>query len=415
MQLLISNIKQLVTVDSGGRPNKSGRAMRDMGVLENASVLIENGTISWIGNASDFTNTLEPDADVLDGSSFVALPGFVDSHTHALFGGSRENEFAMRTEGKNYQEIASLGGGILSSVSATRAATKKELKKAASRRLDTMMKHGTTTVEIKSGYGLSEDAEIKMLEAITELAVEHFATLRSTFLGAHAFPPEFKDRHSEYIDLLCDRLLPYVAKRKLAQFCDVFCEVGYFSLDESRRILEKARSYGLALKLHSDEFNSIGGTRLAVELEATSVDHLEHISDDSIGHLRYGKTIAVVLPGVSFFLKNPYAPARTLIDAGIPVAIASDFNPGSCMSFSMPLMMTIACTQMSMTPEEAITATTLNGAAALGLSDQVGSIEVGKRADIILYEIPNYRYLAYHFGVNLASKVIKNGTILEFP
>ncbi len=414
MQLLISNIRQLVTVDSGGKPSKSGRAMRDVGVLENASVLVENGIISWIGNASDFKNTLDPDADVLDGSTYVALPGFVDSHTHALFGGGRENEFAMRAEGKTYQEIAAQGGGILSTVNATRAATKKELKKAASRRLDAMMKHGTTTVEIKSGYGLSEDAEIKMLEAITELADEQFATIRTTFLGAHAFPPDFKDRHSEYIDLLCDRLLPYISKRKLAQFCDVFCEVGYFSVDESRQILEKARSQGLALKLHSDEFNSIGGTILAAELQAISVDHLEHISDEAIGHLKHGKTVAVVLPGVSFFLKNPYAPARKLIDAGISVAIASDFNPGSCMSFSMPLMMTIACTQMSMTPEEAITATTLNGAAAIGLSDQVGSIEVGKRADIILYEIPNYRYLAYHFGINLVAKVIKNGTILEF-
>ena len=414
MQLLISNIKQLVTVNSGGKSMKTGREMRDIGILENASVLVENGMISWIGNASDFRNTLDPDAHVLDGSSSVALPGFVDSHTHALFGGSRENEFAMRAEGKTYQEIASQGGGILSSVKATRAATKRDLKKATSKRLDAMMQHGTTTVEIKSGYGLSEEAEIKMLEAISELANEHFATICSTFLGAHAFPPEYKDRHTEYLDILCDRMLPHIAKRKLAQFCDVFCEVGYFSLEETRRILEKARSVGLALKLHSDEFNSIGGTRLAAELQATSVDHLEHISDEAIGHLGHGKTVAVVLPGVSFFLDNRYAPARRLIDAGIPLAIASDYNPGSCMSFSMPLMMTIACTHMSLTPEEAITAATLNGAAALGLSDQVGSIEVGKRADIILYEIPNYRYLPYHFGANLVAKVIKNGTILEF-
>jgi imidazolonepropionase len=299
-------------------------------------------------------------------------------------------------------------------LNATRAASKKELKKATSKRLDSMMQHGTTTVEIKSGYGLSEEAEIKMLEAISELESEHFATICSTFLGAHAYPPEYKDRHTEYIDLLCDRMLPHIAKRKLAKFCDVFCEVGYFSLEETRHILEKAQSVGLALKLHSDEFNSIGGTRLAAELQATSVDHLEHISDEAIGQLRHGKTVAVVLPGVSFFLNSPFAPARKLIDAGIPLAIASDFNPGSCMSFSMPLMMTIACTHMSMTPEEAITAATLNGAAALGLSDQVGSIEVGKRADIILYEIPNYRYLPYHFGSNLVSKVIKNGTILEF-
>jgi len=415
MQLLISNIRQLVTVRSGGKPFKAGREMREIGVLENASVLIENGVIAWIGNASDFTNTLQPDADTLDGSSYVALPGFVDAHTHALFGGSRENEFALRSEGKTYQDIAAQGGGILSTVKATRAATKKELKKAASKRLDAMMKHGTTTVEIKSGYGLSEESEIKMLEAITELADEHFISIRSTFLGAHALPPEFKDRRTEYIDLLCNRMMPYIAKRRLAQFCDVFCEVGYFSVEESRKILEQARTHGLALKLHADEFNSIGGTQLAAQLQAASVDHLEHISDDAIAVLRQGKTVAVLLPGVSFFLRNPYAPARKLIDAGVPVAIASDFNPGSCMSFSMPLMMTIACTQMSITPEEAITSATLNGAAAMGVSDQVGSIEVGKRADIVLYDIPHYRYLAYHFGTNLAAKIIKNGTILEFP
>jgi imidazolonepropionase len=415
MQLLISNIRQLVTVHSGGRPFKAGREMREIGVLEHASVLIENGEITWIGNASDFTNTLQPDADTLDGSSYVALPGFVDAHTHALFGGSREHEFALRSEGKTYQDIAAQGGGILSTVNATRAATKKELKKAASKRLDAMMKHGTTTVEIKSGYGLSEESEIKMLEAITELADEHFISIRSTFLGAHALPPEFKDRRAEYIDLLCNRMMPYIAKRKLAQFCDVFCEVGYFSVEESRKILEEARTHGLALKLHADEFNSIGGTQLAAQLQAASVDHLEHISDDAIAVLRQGKTVAVLLPGVSFFLRNPYAPARKLIDAGVPVAIASDFNPGSCMSFSMPLMMTIACTQMSITPEEAITASTLNGAAAMGVSDEVGSIEVGKRADIVLYDIPHYRYLAYHFGTNLAAKIIKNGTILEFP
>ncbi|MDP2883849.1 MAG: imidazolonepropionase [Ignavibacteria bacterium] len=415
MQLLINNIRQLVTVRSGGKPFKTGREMREIGVLENASVLIENGVITWIGNASDFMNTLQPDADTLDGSSYVALPGFVDAHTHALFGGSRENEFALRSEGKTYQDIAAQGGGILSTVSATRTATKKELKKATSKRLDAMMKHGTTTVEIKSGYGLSEESEIKMLEAITELADEHLISIRSTFLGAHALPPEFKDRRAEYIDLLCNRMMPYVAKRRLAQFCDVFCEVGYFSVEESRKILEQARTHGLALKLHADEFNSIGGTQLAAQLQVASVDHLEHVSDDAIAVLRRGKTVAVLLPGVSFFLRNPYAPARKLIDAGVPVAIASDFNPGSCMSFSMPLMMTIACTQMSVTPEEAITASTLNGAAAMGVSDQVGSIEVGKRADIVLYDIPHYRYLAYHFGTNLAAKIIKNGTILEFP
>jgi imidazolonepropionase len=388
--------------------------MRELGILENASILVEDGFIRWVGPASEFSNTLQPDADVLDGSSSIALPGFVDAHTHALFAGSRENEFALRSEGKTYQEIAAQGGGILSSVNATRSATKKQLKKAASRRLDAMMRQGTTTVEIKSGYGLSEDSEIKMLEAITELSNEHYMTIRSTFLGAHALPPEFKNRRDDYVALLCERMLPYIAKRKLAQFCDVFCESGYFSVAESRRILEEARKQGLGLKLHSDEFTSSGGTDLAVELRALSVDHLEHISDSAIRALAGCQTIAVVLPGVSFFLRNPYAPARKLIDAGIPVAIATDFNPGSCMSFSMPLMMTIACTQMSLTPEEAITAATLNGAAALGISDEYGSLEVGKRADIVLFDVPNYRYLPYHFGTNLATKIIKHGTILEF-
>jgi len=415
MQLLLKNIKELVTVKSSGNACQSGEGMRDLGVLEHASVLIEDGVIRWVGPADSFTGSLDTEADLLDASSLVALPGFVDAHTHALFAGTREDEFALRCEGKTYQEIAARGGGILSTVAATRRATKKELKKLASKRLDAMMKHGTTTVEIKSGYGLEPDTEIKMLEAIAELADEHYMTIVATFLGAHALPPEYKERKNEYIDLVCERMLPYVAKRDLAQFCDVFCEVGYFSVEESRQILKKGLSLGLRPKLHADEFNSIGGTRLAAELHAASVDHLEHITEDGIRAISDSGTVAVVLPGVSFFLRNPYAPARRLLDAGVPVAIASDFNPGSCMSFSLPLMMTIACTQMSMTPEEAITAATLNGAAALGLSDKVGSIEVGKQADIILYEIPNYRYLAYHFGSNLVAKVIKKGTILEFP
>jgi imidazolonepropionase len=277
-----------------------------------------------------------------------------------------------------------------------------------------MMKQGTTTVEIKSGYGLDADAEIKMLEAIKELRDEHFMTVVPTFLGAHAVPPEHKESKGAYVELICEHMLPYVAKKNLARFCDAFCESGYFTVDECRKILERARSLRLQLKLHADEFTPIGGTELAVELGAISVDHLEHINSNGINALRNHETVAVVLPGVSFFLRNPYAPARDLIDAGIPVAIASDFNPGSCMSFSMPLMMTIACTQMSLTPEEAICAATLNGAAAVGLSSFLGSIEVGKQADIILYEIPNYQYVAYQFGTNLVSKIIKKGTILEF-
>ncbi len=389
--------------------------MREIGVVEDASVFIEDGFIRWIGPAGDVSTNLTDDATIFDASAYVALPGFVDAHTHMVFAGSREDEFAKRAEGISYQQIAAEGGGILSTVRATRAASKKELKKAAVRRLDQMLKHGTTTVEIKSGYGLNEETEIKMLEAIRELSDEHLMTIAPTFLGAHAIPPEYAERREGYIELICDRMLPYIARRKLARFCDVFCEEGYFTVSEARLILEKAMSLGLEPKLHADEFTAIGGTPLAATLNATSVDHLEHITSEGIEVLMNSDTVPVLLPGVSFFLKNPYAPARRLIDAGLPVAIATDFNPGSCMSFSMPLMMTIACTQMRMTPEEAITATTLNAAAALGLSSKVGSIEIGKEADIILYDVPNYRFLAYHFGINHVAHVIKHGVMLEFP
>jgi len=413
-QILISSCKQLVTVNASGTPVKKGPAMRDIGLLENASVLIEDGIIAAIGDVETLEKSLGREATIIDASASVALPGFVDAHTHLLFAGSREDEFAMRAEGRSYQEIARAGGGILSTVQATRAAGKRALKKSAERRLDALMRHGTTTVEIKSGYGLDPDNEIKMLEALRELSTEHLATIVTTFLGAHAIPPEFKERPEDYVTLICERMLPYVAGRNLASFCDVFCEKGYFTVEQSRVILEQARKLGMNLKLHADELAPSGGSMLAAELKAVSADHLEHIDGHGIESLSNAGVVAVLLPGVSFFLNHGYAPARTLIDAGVPVALATDFNPGSCMSFSMPLMMTIACTHMNMTPEEAITASTLNGAAAVGLSDKVGSIEVGKQADIILYDVPSYRFLSYHFGVNHVQTIIKNGTLLEF-
>jgi len=414
VQLLVNNIRQLVSVRRNGQPYRAGAAMRDVSVLEGADVLIEDGLFRWIGPAGTSGSPVDEDADTIDASGQVALPGFVDSHTHLLFAGSREHEFAMRVEGKTYQEIAEAGGGILNTVQATRAASKKELKKLASKRLDEMMKFGTTTVEIKSGYGLDADQEIKMLEAVNELADEHFMTIVPTFLGAHAFPPEFKDNPDAYVEIICARMLPYVAKRKLARFCDVFCESGYFTVDQSRRILLKAQSLGLRSKLHADQLSQSGASKLGAELKAVSVDHLEQIDDDGINALKKSGSIAVVLPGVSFFLHYGYPPARKIIDAGVPLALASNFNPGSCMAFSMPLMMTIACTQMNLTIEEAITASTLNGASALGMSDVVGSIEVGKQADMVLFDVPDYRQIPYFFGTNLASTIIKRGTILEF-
>ena len=414
MNLLVRDIRQLVTVASSGAPTRTGAAMRDVGVIEHATVLIENGRYTWVGPSDRFDRPVAEDVEVLDGSPFVALPGFVDAHTHAVFAGSRENEFAMRSEGRTYEEIAQAGGGILGTVQATRAASKKELKKSGARLLDAMLRHGTTTVEVKSGYGLTADDEIKMLEAIQELGREQLIEVVPTFLAAHAVPPEYRSDPDAYVALIVNRMLPYVAKRKLAEYCDVFCERGYFSVDQSRTILAAARTLGLKLKVHADELAAIGASALAADLRATSADHLEHVDDAGIAALRASGTIAVLLPGVSFFLNHAPAPARKLIDAGVAVAIASDVNPGSCMSFSMPLMMTIACTQMRMTPEEALTAVTLNAAAAVDRSHDLGSIEVGKRADLILYDVPSYRTIAYFYGTNHVARVVKNGTVLEF-
>ncbi|MBI5464399.1 MAG: imidazolonepropionase [Ignavibacteriales bacterium] len=414
VQLILQNIRQLVTVAARGAFAKSGHAMRDLGVLDDATVLIEDGIIRWVGASSDFHEPSIADATMLDCSELAALPGFVDSHTHLLFAGSREDEFAMRVEGRSYQEIADAGGGILSTVNATRAASKKELKKLGRQRLDDMLKLGTTTVEIKSGYGLTQDDEIKMLEAINELAEEHYSTVVATFLGAHALPPEFAGNADGYVAVLCQRLLPYIAKRKLAAFCDAFCETKYFTVAQTETLFRAALAAGLKLKRHADQLTQIGASKLGASFHATSIDHLEKIDSDAMEAIREAGSIATVLPGVSFFLNYGYPPARQMIDSGLPIAIATNFNPGSCMSFSMPMMMTIACTHMGLTPEEALAAATVNGAAALNLSHRIGSIEVGKEADIILYRIPHYRHLAYHFGVNHVETIIKRGVILEF-
>ncbi len=412
MNIFITNIGQLVTVAAHGEPVKRGAGMRELGVIENGAVLVRNGIVTETGRAAD----LRPpgDVDVLNAEGRVALPGFVDSHTHAVFAGSREDEFAMRSEGRSYQEIAAAGGGILSTVRATREATKRSLIKSAERRLNEMMRQGTTTVEVKSGYGLSPDGEMKILEVIQELRESSLATVVPTFLGAHAVPPEFPDNAEAYVDLVVNRMLPYAAQRHLAVFCDVFCDEGYFSVRQAERILSEAKEHGLLPKVHADELAAIGGTELAARIGAVSVDHLERCTPEGIAALQHAGTVATLLPGVSFFLRHPYAPARRIIDAGIPVAIATDCNPGTSMTFSMPLMMTIACTQMGMLPEESITAATLNGAAALGLSGELGSIEPGKQADIVLFDVPTYRTIPYHFGVNHVWRVVKNGVLLEF-
>jgi imidazolonepropionase len=412
MNLFIKNIGQLITVASNGARTKAGAAMRDIGLVPNASLLIQNGVVASV-IAGDHSAAPE-DIDVIDAEGRVVLPGFVDSHTHTVFAGTRENEFAMRAEGKTYQEIADAGGGILSTMRATREATKKELYRSAERRLNMMMRYGTTAVEIKSGYGLSPEAEIKILEVIHDLKRDHYATIAATFLGAHAFPPEYKEDKKGYIDRICDYMLPYIAEKKLATFVDVFCEKGYFDLHFTEQIILEAKRHGLIPKLHADQLSAFGAVELGARHNAISVDHLEMTNENGIADLKNSQTIATVLPGCSLFLNHPYAPARALIDAGIPVALATDFNPGSQMCYSMQMMLTLACTQMRMTPEEAITAATLNGAAALGLSGEIGSIETGKQADVVIYDAHDYRMIPYHYGINHVWKVVKNGVVLEF-
>jgi len=414
LNLVIKNIKQLVTVSASGGRTKTGEEMSEIGIVENAKVVCLDGRIAWTGKTEERGIPIPDGTSEIDASGKVVLPGFVDSHTHMVFAGHRALEFAMRASGASYSEIAREGGGILNTITHVRKASKKELKRQAARYMSDMMKHGTTTVEIKSGYGLDMDSEIKMLEVINELKHEEMMTVVPTFIGAHAIPPEHKGNPTEYVRLVKEKMIPYVSEKKLAQFCDVFCEQEYFGLRESEDILAKAKSAGLSLKLHADELSALGGAQLAGNVGAVSADHLEHITDDGISALRDNGVVATVLPGVSFFLNHGYAPARKLIDAGVAVAIASDFNPGSCMSYSMPMMMTIACTQMRMSPEEALVASTLNGAAALNMSSTHGSIETGKQADMIIADVSDYRFLAYHFGQNHITTVIKNGTILEF-
>ncbi|MGA9121620.1 MAG: imidazolonepropionase [Bacteroidota bacterium] len=413
MNLFIKNIRQLVTVCANGQKTKTGPEMRDLGIIGEGAVLCRAGKVAWVGKTKDFAGALEDDITVLDGTGMTALPGFVDSHTHAVFAGSREDEFAMRSAGATYQQIAERGGGILSTIRSVRNSSKRELKKTARRYLTDMLRQGTTTVEVKSGYGLSMDAEIMMLEAIRELADEELMDIVATFLGAHAVPPEFTHDREGYVALVTETLVPYVGAKRLAEFCDVFCDAGYFTIAQTERILTAAAKAGLKPKVHAEELAQTGAAELAARLGATSADHLENISEAGVRAMGAAGVVAVLLPGVSFFLNHGYAPARLLIDSGVPVAIASDFNPGSCMSYSMPMMMTIACTQMHMSPEECITACTLNAAAAIDRAETRGSIEVGKTADILLADIPDFRFLAYHFGTNHIHTVIKHGTILE--
>lgn len=405
--LLIHNIGMLATPT--GMEARRGADQGQIEVLENAWIYIENDEIIAYGNRNQ-PITL---GQKLDAGGRLVTPGLVDAHTHLIFGGWRQNELAMKIRNVPYLDILAAGGGILSTVKATRAATEEELRKKASAALDEMLGFGTTTCEAKSGYGLNLEDELKQLRVIKGLNKSHPMDVVPTFMGAHAVPPEFKDDREGYLDLLCKKLIPAVAKQKLAKFCDVFCETGVFTAAESRRILETAKEYELLPKIHADEIDPIGGSVLAGELGAISAEHLIVCPEDGIRSMAEGGTIACLLPATSFYLNSTYAPARKMIEAGVPVAMASDFNPGSCPCLNLQLVMNLGCLKYRMTPEEVLTAVTLNAAAAIGMADKVGSIERTKQADLVIWEAPDPNYLCYRLGSNLTHQVLKKGVLVK--
>jgi imidazolonepropionase len=413
--LLLRNIAQIVTLRGGPVP-RVGSSMSELGIIENGALLIHGDRIVWVGPTKDIP-VREPGTryQTLDGVGLdlLALPGFVDSHTHPIFAGNRVEEYDLRIQGKSCQEIAASGDGIGSSVEQLRSATINQLLDKAERYFRHFLSHGTTTIEAKSGYGLRLDDEIKILQVLAALRGRNRLEIVPTFLGAHAVPAEFANSREEYIRNIVEVMIPRVAQEGLAQFCDVFCEDGFFTIDEARAILLAARDSGLGLRIHADGLGHSGGAKLAAELRASSADHLQWISDSDIEALRNAGTVATLLPGTAFNLgMMQYAPARKLISAGVPVALATDFNPGSCFTMNMQLILAFACTQMRMTPAEAITAATVNGAYSLGLADRLGTLEVGKQADIVLMDVPDYRELPYFFGVNHCVVTIKKGNIV---
>jgi imidazolonepropionase len=409
--LVVRSASELVCVAPAGDTLRRGPAMRNPLVIPDGALVARGEIIEWVGPTAQLP-AAPPDAHLIDASGMTVLPGLVDSHTHLIFAGSREDEFEARLQGATYQEIAERGGGINATVRRVRSASRDELKALARRRLHEMLRLGVTTVEVKSGYGLTLADEVKCLEAVAELNAEGPLELVPTFLGAHAVPPEYRGDRDGYLRLLVDEMLPAIARGHLAEFCDVFCETGVFSVAESERILRRARELGLHLKLHADELTPLGGAELAARLGAASADHLLCITDAGIDALAAADTVATLLPGTAFFLGVAYAPARRLIGRGLAVALASDCNPGTCPTENLPLVGAMACTQMRMLPGEAVTALTLNAAAALRRASRVGSLAAGKQADLIVCDVPNYRQLFYHFGVNHVRAVIKRGRVV---
>ncbi len=411
---VIKHANELVTMNSKFGVPRIGKEMKELAIINDGALAIKDGKIIFVGNTEELLKTVKIDEKTIqiDATNKLVTPGFIDPHVHLIFAGSRENELTMKLAGKTYLEILEAGGGILKTVRETRKATIEELVENGKSILDKMLKHGTTTVEAKSGYGLSTKDEIKSLEAVRVLDEQHPIDLVPTFLGAHAIPPEFKGRTDEYVELVISEMLPKVAEKGLAEFCDVFCEKGIFSVDQTRKILLAAEKLGIKKIIHIDEIVDTNGAALAAEIKAVQTGHLLQSNDTGLKAMAKAGVIAILLPGTPFCLMmKDYAPARKMIEYGIPIAIATDLNP-NCWTESMLMTIVLSCYNMKMSPAEALTAATINAACAIQRDSEIGSLEVGKKADIAIFEVPNYYFLSYQFGINLVSKVIKNGKIV---
>jgi len=408
-RLLITNCKQLVTLAGPPRP-RVGAELRDLSIIEDGALLVREGRIERVGPRVEIEKTIDATTEVVDAEGRIVLPGFVDAHTHPVFGGNRADEFEERALGATYQEIAARGGGIQSTVNRTRAATLDQLVAAGKRYAQWFLRGGTTTVEAKSGYGLALEDELKILRAIKKLDAETELRYVPTFLGAHSIPEEYRSRRDAYLSLLIDEMLPRIAEERLAEFCDVFCEENVFTTDEAWKILSAARCHGLGLRMHADQLSLSGGAKLAAELGTVTADHLEHADAEGIAALKSAGVQPVLLPGSVYALGSArYPPAREMIDAGLAIVLATDFNPGSSPTTSIPMILSLASTHMKMTPAESITATTINAAYSLNLGGQIGSLEEGKIADFVIHDCSDYRELAYFFGIEHSWQVFVAG------
>jgi len=411
VDLLIVNTNELVTLKGGSEKPRTGRQMQSLGIIRGGGLAVKDGRIVAVGKTSEIRKGSRAE-NVISASGKVVMPGFVDPHSHLVFAGSREDEFQMRVEGASYMEILDAGGGILKTVKETRRAGVDRLMDFGFKTLDVMLEHGTTTVEAKSGYGLTVKDELKILRVVKRLNQLHAIDVVPTFLGAHAVPPEYRNNPQEYVNLVVTEMIPQVAAKRLAEYCDVFCERGVFGLDQSRRVLIAGKNHKLKLKVHADEMSMLGGAELAADVGAVSAEHLLFASNDGIKAMADKGVIAVLLPAAAFSLMTGrYADARKMISFGVPVALGTDFNP-SCWVENQQLVIAFACNFMKLTPAEAITAATINAAHAIDKASEVGSLEVGKKADVIILDVPDHKFLGYRFGVNLVDKVIKDGRLV---